>query len=472
MSFSSFYFFLFFPAFFLAYFFVPVKFQKHILLAGNIFFFISFGIKAVVVMLFVITTTHILAFYSTKKACAGGVIILITILFLAKYFFPIVNALFYQSAKRSYGQEFNNWIPIGLSYVTFQAISYLVDLNKIKAFNIYELANFLLFFPKLMSGPVMQAEYFSSIKGEKCFSYEKASEGSWLILIGFLKKLILSDRISLLIQYSFDHTATTNPGLLIITFFLAPLQLYLDFSGYTDIARGFGLILGYELPINFNFPFCSTTVSDFWRRWHISLSNWFNVYVFTPLAINLREWNKKGVAISVSITFTLLGIWHGPKLGFLFFGMIHSLFIAIEMTSLKTRKRISRKYPLDHFWSWTGCLYVNIVFAFSQLFFRLKGTKDVLGFLLHMGDARLLSMKSTVYQLIHIPGFRTVDIAILAVGTVFMLIYHFIFKIDDFYQWIHKKSRAVTFSSMLAMVLLLLFFGLFRDSAEFIYRQF
>src|SRR6185295_998480 len=209
-----------------------------------------------------------------------------------------------------------NWIiPIGISYYIFQAICYNVDISREmqpaeKHFGIFA-ANFL-FFPKVAQGPIERPRNLLPQFAEKHdFDYARVTSGIKLIAWGLFKKAVIADRLALLVNQVYDHPQLYSGLPLIIAGLCYAIQLYADFSGYTDMALGVAEVLGFKLMRNFNRPFVSTSVTDFWKRWHISFSTWLYEYLYNPLALTWRKLGQTGMVIAILITFVISGLWHG-----------------------------------------------------------------------------------------------------------------------------------------------------------------
>ncbi len=268
----------------------------------------------------------------------------------------------------------NVLLPVGISFYTFQAMGYVVDVyrNRLPAEKSY--ASFLLFitfFPQLVAGPIERAPHL--LKQLKDFTHDidvKWMPGLWLVAAGFAKKLLLADRLGVYVDAAFNHPGeSTAPQLLMATFFFA-FQIYCDFSGYTDIARGISLFFGVDLMKNFNRPYLARTLADFWRRWHISLSGWFRDYVYYPLGGN-RE-GKWKMHINLLIVFALSGLWHGANWTFLIWGLWHGFGLLAErmVTSTKPEKHPGFiHYLITVIWVFTG-----------WFFFRVNSWADILIF--------------------------------------------------------------------------------------------
>nr|MDA3859650.1 MBOAT family protein [Melioribacteraceae bacterium] len=268
-------------------------------------------------------------------------------------------------------------LPLGISFYTFKSLSYILDIyleamEPTDSFRDYFL--FVSFFPNILSGPIDRAINFLPQVRQKYFLSKKdMAMGLMLIMMGLIKKIMIADYISLnFVDRVFDApTRFTGVENLLAVYGYA-LQLYSDFSGYSDIAIGIALLLGFKLMENFNYPFKAKSISDFWRRWHISLSSWLLHYVFRPLQMGLRNWRKAGNIVALVITFVLVGFWHGASWAFLFWGLLHGIYMAIGLLVQGPKRKIYLKYKLNNS-KVLGAIQIFITFnlvAFSFIFFR------------------------------------------------------------------------------------------------------
>lgn len=267
-----------------------------------------------------------------KILLTTGIIICLSILFNYKYF-PIFR-----------NTTNNLMVPLGLSFITFSTISFLVDTYKDKRIplNIIDTFLYILFFPKVVSGPIIKFKDFSKQIYNKTFTSSKIIEGINLIIIGLAKKIIIADTfgqtISNIKEYMYSGIdIPTGIGLIILYSF----QLYYDFSGYSDIAIGLSKLFGFNFEKNFDYPYTSISFTEFWRRWHISLGDWFREYIYIPLGGNRK--GKYRTILNIFIVFVLTGIWHGAGITYLSWGILHGIFRIIE--GLIKDKKIYKNTP-------------------------------------------------------------------------------------------------------------------------------
>lgn len=243
----------------------------------------------------------------------------------------------------------NILLPLGLSFHTFQAMSYTIEVYKgnqkaEKHFGIYAL--YVMFYPQLVAGPIERPQHMlHQFYEKKDLNYERIISGLRLMLLGFFKKIVIADRLGIYVDSIYQYPTHANSISILIASFFFAFQVYCDFSGYSDIAIGSAKVLGYDLMKNFNKPFISKNITEFWRRWHISLSTWFNDYLFTPLVIAKRDWGKWAVVFALIITFLISGLWHGAGWAFLIFGLLYGLAMSFEFLTKRTRSMLSKKIP-------------------------------------------------------------------------------------------------------------------------------
>ncbi len=238
-------------------------------------------------------------------------------------------------------------LPIGISFYTFATVGYLIDVyvEKIEAErNILTYANFVLFFPNFSVGPIERAGHLiPQLSNIGVFDAKRAVSALQFILIGYVYKVVVADSLAPIVDSVYaDYGSHSSADVFLATFYFA-FQVYADFAGYSLIAIGSARLLGIELLPNFRQPYFSETVADFWRRWHISLSNWFRDYAFTPLHFRLRKSGKWGIGVALIASFVLVGLWHGGALQFVVFGLIHGTLVVVSTFTLRYRNEIWTK---------------------------------------------------------------------------------------------------------------------------------
>lgn len=276
-------------------------------------------------------------------------VLVINILFLAffKYanfildsVFGLIN-IFGASAQPI---QLNIIMPVGISFYTFQALGYLIDVykGKIKAErNIVDYALFVSFFPQIVAGPIERGgNMLPQYKAKRTFKYENMREGLILVLWGYFLKIVLADRLAILVDNVYDNYNSLAGTVLFIASLCYTFEIYFDFAGYSNIAIGLAKIFGFNLMDNFKSPYLSETITEFWRRWHISLSTWFRDYLYIPLGGNRKGTFRKN--INVLIVFMVSGLWHVASWTFVFWGLLHGIYQVIENITRGFRDRCSK----------------------------------------------------------------------------------------------------------------------------------
>lgn len=263
-------------------------------------------------------------------------------------------------------------LPIGISFYTFQSLSYTLDVyrgRQEKCNSLRDFALFVAFFPTVLSGPITRAhQLLPQIQGTSESSSEKIEIGLFLLLRGFIKKIAFADVLAVhLVNPAFSDPSAYSSWFLLLAVYAYSFQIYMDLSGYTDIARGAANLLGFELPINFNRPYVADSVSNFWQRWHISMSGFFRDYLYFSVG-----GSKFGNAyLNLFITFVAIGMWHGAGWNFIVYGLIHGSVICVERFSRNRRARLGMPPLIESGWMWL--LRIIVVFqivAFSRILFR------------------------------------------------------------------------------------------------------
>lgn len=295
-----------------------------------------------------------LMFVKNSKATRRNLLLLslfinLGLLLFFKYTNFLLNVYFGLTTGESSPYVLDLLTPVGISYFVFKTLSYIIDIYKR---NIRKpeknYINYLLyvsFFPNILSGPILRArELLPQFRKETHINRQFMSQGLLLILIGVFKKIVIADFLGVnLVDRVFDSHVYFTAFEYLMAGYGYMIQLYFDFSGYTDMVIGIALLLGFTSSPNFNKPFLAQNVSEFWRRWHITLSNWLRDYIFTPVSIRLRNLRTMGMVLSVVLTFVICGLWHGANYTFLIWGSLHGLIMGYEVLTRRQRITLSKK---------------------------------------------------------------------------------------------------------------------------------
>ena len=279
-------------------------------------------------------------------------------------------------------------LPVGISFYTFQTMSYSLDIyyGKLKPTKDFiSFASFVSFFPQLVAGPIERASnLLPQILTNRIFKYEQGVQGLRLILYGMFKKVVIADSLAPHVDTIFANYMTLNGGVLFLGLIYFSFQIYCDFSGYSDIAIGTSKLFGFELMSNFKFPIFSRDIGEFWRNWHISMSSWFKDYVYMPILIRLRGYSIYGLIITTFFTYILIGLWHGANFSFIFFGFIQGLYflpIIIQKKPPYKTEIFSSKSLRTTVIEIFLCIKTWIYFSFSLCFFRSESISGGLMYL-------------------------------------------------------------------------------------------
>lgn len=462
MSFISLNFVTLFVCTFLLYYTLPPKYRKAILLLSSCIFIGYYHIAFLIIALLISLATFFLGKWvgqskhekDTKRIYISGLCFLITGWLAFRYanLLPGVHWLF----------------PLGISFYTFQALSYLTEIywkEEEPEENLADFMIYMLFFMKFLSGPIERArDMLPQLKSGKPVAYPSIVYGMKLIVVGLIKKLILADYISPYIDGIFNSIHTASGIQLLMACLLYPVELYGDFSGYTDIALGGACMLGFKLSPNFNRPFIAQTTAEFWRRWHMSLSFWVRDYLYLPLSSGMRRWGQWGVFLSLSLTFAGLGAWHGAGWNYIIYGLIQGLIIFYEMKTAMIRNKIKNCIGNPLFTT-LSILRTYLLFAFSLIFFRLESVSDALYYIRNISFSTHASWKEVS---IGIPDHNCI---VAGSALVLILVYEYIMSKRDLLEALEKQPMLVRWGIYYLLAIMFFTLGQF-NSDSFIYLQF
>jgi len=376
-------------------------------------------------------------------------------------------------------------LPVGLSFFIFKSLSYTIDVyrgNFKPENNFAKYFLFVIFFPEVLSGPIDRASnLLPQFNEKKSYDYNIITSGLILFAWGLFKKVVIADRLAAVVNPIFSDYTTYSGVPLIISVLFFPFQIYCDFSGYTDMALGSGLILGYKLLPNFNRPYFSHSISDFWRRWHMSLSFWLRDYIFLPIAYSSARYftklkgfkvDKWSYIVAVSITFFITGLWHGAGWNFIFWGCLMGFYLIFGMLTKNIRRKFLRKTNLTNspFIHTVRILFTFSLVSFAWIFFNSASFSQAVYIITHIFHVFPLQMKGnhiggSYYPL---PYFRV----FFPIMLVLLLI--FIERLQkDLEIQVYIKSKPTWFRwvSYYILILLIIIFNK-ADTTGFIYLNF
>ena len=418
--------------------------QRSIIILFSIFFYGFWSPPFTFLILFFFITSY----FFLKKDLSLKVSIPVTLfpLFYFKYSFFLSN--FYE-IKILTDLSYKGDLPLAISFITFTTIAILVDVKTKKyndKINFYSLSEFLIYFPQLIAGPILRAkELIPLLKNKIVFTNANVKFGILLFMIGFVKKVFFADSISNFIDPIFEKENFTESQDYIKGFLLFPLQIYFDFSGYVDMALGVSKILSIDLPINFNRPYLSSSLTEFWRNWHITLSKWFRDYVYIPLG-GSRYGNKK-LFSNLFLTMSIAGLWHGASINFILWGSMNGIFLFLE-------KQMSKYFNFNRLIK----IFLTCFLVFNLwIIFRINDLNFLLIF--------YSNLYQNFFMIIEIENLILLALVITAV---------FSQKFDN-YKYIENISKKLNFLILIPIFIIVLITGLAikaGSSEKFIYFDF
>lgn len=475
MLFNSLSYAIFFPVVFILYWRLPQKLRWLLLLISSYYFYMSWNPKYVVLILGTTFVSYMAAilmerYPSMKKIFViWAAVLCFGMLFVFKYFTFFQETLFNILSVFGVNSSittFNILLPVGISFYTFQTFSYVIDVYKGEVpaerhFGYY--ATFISFFPQLVAGPIERsANLLPQIKSQKVFKESQAVEGMVQMLLGFFKKMVIADTMAIYVDRVYSSLRSfTGFSLAAVCFFFA-IQIYCDFSGYSDIAIGSAKLLGINLMENFRSPYFSSSIKEFWARWHISLSTWFRDYIYIPLGGNrvspLRH------KINILITFLVSGLWHGANWTYVAWGAVHGIGQIVEGVLLK--RPIKNKL-----WK-VCCTMATFAFCcFAWVLFRAESFGDALFVYANMFSG-ITHFTSYIRD-----GFRGLEISKLTLLQIvppllIAIALDFVAARENIVEKIQKQRKTIRWGIYIIIGLCIVFFTPIKNESEFIYFQF
>ncbi|MDQ1352101.1 MAG: hypothetical protein QG657_2407 [Acidobacteriota bacterium] len=494
MLFTTLSFFFFFSVVLFFYWVTPGKYRWGILLAASFYFYFCWEPLYTIVLVISILIDYYCGLRIGKSKNPGErlhFLILslfsnLGLLFIFKYldfFNTSLNALL-QPFNISYNvPEFNIVVPLGLSYYTFRKLSYMIDVyreNLAPEKHLGKFALYVSFFPAIIAGPIDRAKdllpQFSRTHG---FNYSRITGGLKLVVWGMFKKLVIADHLATFVQEVYNQPRDFQGLDLIIATLFFSIQVYADFSGYSDMAIGIAQIMGYNLTDNFNRPYFATSITEFWRRWHISLTTWLRDYLFLPAAYAISRRIKKdhflkitaeswSYIIGISVTMLICGLWHGARWTFIIWGGLHGLYLALSFSTRKYRKKWRKKvyHPLPpslkFIYKGLQILFTFFAVSFLWIFFRANTLADAFYIIAHITGG--IGTSTVAPKL----GLEFV-ISLAAIG---LMLYVYLVQPQNGYRDMFAQ-RSLVFRWVMYLVLVLAIMNLGKfEEIPFIYVQF
>ena len=467
MLFNSLEFLLFFPIVTILYFVLPYRFRWALLLISSCYFYMVFKPIYILILGFTIVIDYFAGIYieqsQGKKRRLYLMLSLIAnigVLSIFKYF----NFLNLNFTWLLEGFDLKNPIPflqillpIGLSFHTFQAMSYTIEVYRgnqkaEKHFGIYAL--YVMFYPQLVAGPIERPQnVLPQFHKLQKYDWEQVKSGLMMMAWGLFKKIVIADRLAMVVDFAYKNPSEQNGLTLLVATFFYTFQIYCDFSGYSDIALGSARVMGFDLMENFRTPYFSTSISEFWRRWHISLSTWFRDYLYIPLGGNrVSEWRRY---FNQFFVFMISGLWHGAAWTFVIWGSLHGFYLILAVLRAKYLPKLS--LPNNLFGKSVNLITTFILVMLAWVFFRAKGMQDALEVLKKIS---LFSFSETIKT-----PLNRIEM-LISIGLIMFLLW----KEFKYFQ-INTQNTFRFYGLMVLFVISIYFLGIFETN-QFIYFQF
>ncbi|MBQ4591759.1 MAG: MBOAT family protein [Clostridia bacterium] len=393
MNFNSAEFLIFYPVVLLLHFLLPMKVRWIALLAVSYYFYMTWNPSLIFLILFTTAVSWVCSLVieksqkkATQRLClVVTLVICLGVLFFFKYYNFLassVSALMTLFGAPSTDFTLNLILPVGISFYTFQTLSYAIDVyrGRIKTerhFGYYAL--FVSFFPQLVAGPIERPEnLLPQLRTKQYWNNADAAAGLKRMLVGFFKKVVVADLLAVYVNAVYNDVSNASAVSVILASVMFAVQIYCDFSGYTDIAIGCARVMGIRLMQNFDVPYTARSIKEFWNRWHISLSTWFRDYLYFPLGgSRCAKWKH---LMNLMIVFLVSGLWHGAAWTFVIWGFLHGAYQVVGILTKNTREDLCKKLGINretkayHAWQ-TICTFVLVTFAW--IFFRANSMADL-----------------------------------------------------------------------------------------------
>ena len=496
MLFNSLHFLLFFPLVVFVYFTIPSRIKWVWLLVTSYYFYMCWNPIYVFLMLGSTLVTYLCGIvlnilddsaleernktHNKKILLAVSLMLNLSVLFFFKYFNFLNDSLREILGSVGINYTINNFdflLPVGISFYTFEVISYTIDVYRgtVKAEkNFFRYALFVAFFPKLVAGPIERpTNLLPQLNKNHTFNLDEARSGLMLMLWGFFQKIIIADRLAILANTVFNDVEKYKGFQFVIAILFFSFQIFCDFSAYSDIATGASRILGFKLLNNFERPYFAQNIRDFWRKWHISLSTWFKDYLYFPLGGNKKgKWNTYR---NIMIVFIVSGVWHGANWTFVVWGALHGIYQVCSILFAPYQTKIIQRLGADEETFSVKFFNVLITFSlvcFAWIFFRANTIGDAFFIVRNIFTYNPETiLTDELYSL----GLEATEFRIAVYSIMLLLIVHFFQRQYKLREFIMKQTLPFRWAAYLIAILSILIYGIYGstyDASQFIYFQF
>lgn len=483
MLFNSLAFAVFLPIVFILYWGMPHKYRYLVLLAASYYFYMSWNPKYVLLILITTAVSYVCAITmegtdsrKKKRGClAAALLVSLGILFFFKYFNFLsgsVAALLESISIPMHPMTVKLMLPVGISFYTFQSLSYVIDVYKGEVKpqrNFAKYALFISFFPQLVAGPIERTKnLMPQLFENRAFDHDKAVYGLRLMLWGFFKKLIIADAVAKYVDGVYNDVHSYFGMTLIMATVLFTFQIYCDFSGYSDIAVGTAKLLNIDLMTNFKSPYLSTSIREFWGRWHISLSTWFRDYIYIPMGGSRCSRMRRN--LNLLVTFLASGLWHGANWTFVLWGGLHGVYQVIEKFFMDKFGGKERK--TSGFRTFLKGLFTFALVSFAWIFFRANSLSDAFYIVTHLHRG-IIHVYNAVIRMFIDMQFSYFAFAKLALSLAVLMVYDYVSLKRDLIVEFGKLKWPLRWIFYIGLTSLIILLKLHNGTTqEFIYFQF
>lgn len=486
MLFNSLQFLIFFPIVFLLYYVIPTKFRYLWLLVSSYYFYMCWNPKYLILIFLSTGITYLSGILigrgqNKKLWVALSFTLNLFMLFFFKYFnFTLnnINRVLCWGNQNVIQLQFDILLPVGISFYTFQALSYTMDVYRGEIQpqkNFFKYALFVSFFPQLVAGPIERSKnLLSQVDEVHVFDQKRVEEGLLLMAWGFFEKLVISDRVAIIVNQVYNNYANYQGITLAIATILFSIQIYCDFCGYSDIARGAAKVLGFRLTKNFRCPYFSRTIVEFWKRWHITLTSWFRDYLYIPMGGNRKGKLRKYV--NIMIVFSVSGLWHGANWTFVVWGVLNGLYQIVGEITCSTRRKLEKRFHFEEQTFGRKLFQILVTFLLvnsTWVFFRAESIHQALTIIRQMLTVfnPWVLFDGTLFQL----GLDKAEILVGVLAIIIKIICSVMEYYGKLYTIWESQGGLTKWILTYGLIVSIIVFGIYGseyDSGQFIYFQF
>ena len=489
MLFNSLEFIIFFILVTSIYFVLPYKFRWILLLSSSYYFYGSWNAKYLILIIISTLIDYFAGIMmeneklkqKRKKYLALSLAANLGMLFVFKYFnffTDNLNQLFDAFALDLQISTLKVLLPVGISFYTFQTLSYTFDVyrgDRKAERHLGLFATYVAFFPQLVAGPIESSTHLlPQFRKKFDFDYIRMTAGLKLMLWGLFKKIVVADRAAVIVNNIYNDVYSHSGLTLLIASLCFGVQIYCDFSGYSDIAIGSAKVMGFDLIENFKIPYYSKSISEFWRRWHVSLGKWFKDYLYISLGGN--KVSKYKYYRNLMIVFLVSGLWHGASWNFVIWGALHGIYITLEISTKKQREAFYKAIGLTKYPNFKKMIHIISTFSlvtFSWIFFRANTLKDALYIVANtFSNLNSYTTLQGISSSLEALKIGKVAFMVTILSMVILELFHINLRSKKIHHLFQNKPVFIRWGIYYSLILWIIMFGIFGTVNEFIYFQF